>query len=122
MNVWPELPAGWTAQPAVIRQFDGTTYELVRVYDPRGRLDTAKTHWLVTHAHGEMPHPKALSFGDLGATLGKHAVSWRAFTRLTFERSEVDAWFNRVHEAELRRRRPRHGSRIDISQPASVRV
>src|SRR4051812_33211269 len=103
----PELPPGYVAQPAAHHDLDdGACYELVRVYDPVGRLDEDLSHYLVMHRHGEMPHVNALTFRELREELGRHAVSWSSFAEQTFDPHRVDDWFRKVR-SQRQRRAPR---------------
>jgi hypothetical protein len=83
-----DLPDGFVAQPAWrLDDDDGTSYELLRVYDRAGRLDEGRTFWRIERTApdplGPGPfhtEPRALSYARYRDGAGGRAVAFRDFS------------------------------------------
>lgn len=99
---YPELPAGYEAQPAWGVSSGDRSFELIRVYGPQrrvrgsivaGRLDEARSYWVATwpvrqRSGGEQPAARWITFGEARKRPGPR-LSFARFSSVAHLREEA---------------------------------
>jgi hypothetical protein len=92
------LPQGYIAEVLWHRDLGDTCYEFDQVYGPDGRLDEARSFWLVTPLDQETPVVMdRISYGAYKTLYGRDACSSGEFSSPSQPPGRIHRWLERMH-------------------------